>query len=62
MTTKSGQTIVTQGKPQLDKDTGMTSYMMSRAISARLTAAMCRSWWKIIKLCRCGLPGEANRK
>lgn len=26
MTTKSGQTIVTQGKPQLDKDTGMTSY------------------------------------
>jgi hypothetical protein len=26
MTTKSGQTIVTHGKPQLDKDTGMTSY------------------------------------
>lgn len=26
MTTKSGQTIVTQGKPQLDKETGMTSY------------------------------------
>lgn len=26
MTTKSGQTIVTQGKPKLDKDTGMTSY------------------------------------
>ena len=26
MTTKSGQTIVTQGKPRLDKDTGMTSY------------------------------------
>jgi hypothetical protein len=27
MTTKSGQTIVTQGKPRLDKDTGMTSYV-----------------------------------
>ena len=27
MTTKSGQTIVTQGKPKLDKDTGMTSYV-----------------------------------
>lgn len=27
MTTKSGQTIVTQGKPKLDKDTGMTSYI-----------------------------------
>ncbi|CAM6338510.1 MULTISPECIES: YgdI/YgdR family lipoprotein [Citrobacter] len=26
MTTKSGQTIVTQGKPQLDKETGMTRY------------------------------------
>ncbi|ECG8591559.1 YgdI/YgdR family lipoprotein [Salmonella enterica subsp. salamae] len=26
MTTKSGQTMVTQGKPQLDKETGMTSY------------------------------------
>ncbi|EAP0149826.1 YgdI/YgdR family lipoprotein, partial [Salmonella enterica] len=26
MTTKNGQTIVTQGKPQLDKETGMTSY------------------------------------
>ncbi|MDN8598566.1 YgdI/YgdR family lipoprotein [Citrobacter enshiensis] len=26
MTTKQGQTIVTQGKPQLDKETGMTSY------------------------------------
>ena len=26
MTTKSGQTIVTQGKPKLDKETGMTSY------------------------------------
>ena len=26
MTTKSGQTITTQGKPKLDKDTGMTSY------------------------------------
>lgn len=26
MTTKSGQTIVTKGKPKLDKDTGMTSY------------------------------------
>lgn len=26
MTTKSGQTIVTHGKPQLDKETGMTSY------------------------------------
>ncbi|WP_256946240.1 YgdI/YgdR family lipoprotein [Klebsiella michiganensis] len=26
MTTKSGQTIVTQSKPKLDKDTGMTSY------------------------------------
>lgn len=26
MTTKSGQTIVTQGKPKLDKDTGMASY------------------------------------
>lgn len=26
MTTKSGQTIVTQGKPKLDKDTGRTSY------------------------------------
>ena len=25
MTTKSGQTITTQGKPILDKDTGMTS-------------------------------------
>ncbi|EGL5276113.1 TPA: YgdI/YgdR family lipoprotein, partial [Salmonella enterica subsp. enterica serovar Typhimurium] len=23
MTTKNGQTIVTQGKPQLDKETGM---------------------------------------
>ncbi|MBV8044399.1 YgdI/YgdR family lipoprotein [Pluralibacter sp.] len=27
MTTKSGQTIVTNGKPQLDKETGMTSYV-----------------------------------
>lgn len=27
MTTKSGQTIVTHGKPQLDKETGMTSYI-----------------------------------
>lgn len=27
MTTKSGQTIVTHGKPQLDKETGMTSYV-----------------------------------
>ncbi|HFZ8993418.1 TPA: YgdI/YgdR family lipoprotein [Citrobacter freundii] len=27
MTTKNGQTIVTQGKPQLDKETGMTSYV-----------------------------------
>ncbi|MEX3019652.1 YgdI/YgdR family lipoprotein [Kluyvera sp. STS39-E] len=27
MTTKSGQTIVTEGKPQLDKETGMTSYV-----------------------------------
>ena len=26
MSTKSGQTIVTEGKPQLDKETGMTSY------------------------------------
>ncbi len=26
MTTKSGQTIVTEGKPQLDKETGMTRY------------------------------------
>lgn len=26
MTTKSGQTIVTRGKPQLDKETGMTRY------------------------------------
>ena len=26
MTTKSGQTIVTHDKPQLDKETGMTSY------------------------------------
>ena len=48
MTTKSGQTIVTQGKPRLDKDTGMTSYV-DPAITARLTAAMCRSWWKITK-------------
>ena len=24
---KSGQTIVTQGKPQLDKEPGMTSYI-----------------------------------
>ncbi|EIK1672444.1 YgdI/YgdR family lipoprotein [Salmonella enterica] len=31
MTTKNGQTIVTQGKPQLDKETGM---MMRRAINA----------------------------
>ncbi|ALR76694.1 YgdI/YgdR family lipoprotein [[Enterobacter] lignolyticus] len=27
MTTKSGQTIVTHGKPQLDKETGMTRYV-----------------------------------
>lgn len=27
MTTKNGQTIVTHGKPQLDKETGMTSYI-----------------------------------
>lgn len=26
MTTRTGQTIVTKGKPQLDKETGMTSY------------------------------------
>ncbi|EGE4744389.1 TPA: YgdI/YgdR family lipoprotein [Salmonella enterica] len=26
MTTKSGQTIVTQGKPQLDNETGKTTY------------------------------------
>lgn len=26
MTTKSGQMIVAQGKPEIDKDTGMTSY------------------------------------
>ncbi|ECF6886068.1 YgdI/YgdR family lipoprotein [Salmonella enterica subsp. enterica serovar Newport] len=26
MTTNNGQTIVTQGKPQLDTETGMTSY------------------------------------
>lgn len=27
MSTKSGQTIVTEGKPQLDKETGMTRYV-----------------------------------
>lgn len=26
MTTKTGQTIVTDGKPELDKETGMTRY------------------------------------
>ncbi|HFE3442929.1 TPA: YgdI/YgdR family lipoprotein [Klebsiella aerogenes] len=26
MSTKSGEMIVTQGKPEIDKDTGMTSY------------------------------------
>ncbi len=50
MTTKSGQTIVTHGKPQLDKETGMTSYIdESGNKRGKLTAAMCRSWLKIIK-------------
>jgi hypothetical protein len=33
MTTKSGQTIVTHGKPQLDKETGMTSYIAPAQIT-----------------------------
>ncbi len=50
MTTKSGQTIVTHGKPQLDKETGMTSYIDESGNKRKLTAAMCRSWLKIIVL------------
>lgn len=43
MTTKNGQTIVTQGKPQLDKETGMTVIPIRKATSGKLTAMMWRS-------------------
>ncbi len=43
MTTKNGQTIVTQGKPQLDKETGMTSYTDQEGNQRKLTAMMWRS-------------------
>ncbi|ECU0369206.1 YgdI/YgdR family lipoprotein [Salmonella enterica] len=41
MTTKSGQTIVTQGKPQLDNETGMTSYTVQEGNQQEKSAIIC---------------------
>lgn len=41
MATKSGQTIVTQGKPQLDNETGMTSYTDQEGNQREKSAIIC---------------------
>ena len=36
MSTKSGEMIVTQGKPKIDKDTGMTSYVDQDGVNRQI--------------------------
>lgn len=36
MSTKSGEMIVTQGKPEIDKDTGMTRYVDQQGYSRQI--------------------------
>lgn len=70
MTTKNGQTIVTQGKPQLDKETGMTSYtdqegnqreINSNDVAQLIKADAMRCWrQRALNPAGLGLPGKGN--
>ena len=39
MSTKTGEMIVTQGKPEIDKDTGMTRYVDQQGYSRQIKTA-----------------------
>ncbi|MDU5454834.1 YgdI/YgdR family lipoprotein [Pseudescherichia vulneris] len=39
MSTKNGEMIVTQGKPEIDKDTGMTRYVDQQGYSRQIKTA-----------------------
>jgi len=39
MSTKNGEMIVTQGKPEIDKDTGMTRYVDQQGYSRQIQTA-----------------------
>jgi len=39
MSTKNGEMIVTQGKPEIDKDTGMTRYVDQQGNSRQIKTA-----------------------
>lgn len=67
MTTKNGQTIVTQGKPQLDKETGMTSYTdqegNQREINSNDVAQLIKAdkhWARWATRIKPGRPGAAG--